>query len=161
MATVQNHRRLVFAYLIFYVGFYLLATIVAALYVSVFSGDQTGAGIGLAISLPLMFIITSFAYFFVPGSTFVAIYFLRDFVLRQRGSRLVSILVSEVIAVGIWLLTYPFAVLLINVIYAGNEFMMLKDSSWTFVYFEAGSNLAGLIAAVLWVQLRPAKLKQY
>lgn len=161
MATVQNNRRLVLTYLVFYVGFYFVATVLTALYVQFLSGDQSGAGVGLLIALPLMFIITSVAYFFVPGSAFAAIYLLRNFVLRQRGSKLVSILASLAFAVGIWLATYPLAVSLINLFYAGNDFMMVKDSSWPFIYLEAGTNLAGLIAAVLWVKLKPVKAKQY
>lgn len=140
-------------------GSYLLATVLAALYLIFVSGDQTGAGVGLAIALPLMFILYSFAYFFVPGSTLAAIAFLGQFVLRERGSKWVSIFASVGLATGIWLVTYPLAVSLINVVYAGNDFMMLKESSWAFIYLEAGTNLAGLIAAVFWVKLKPARIK--
>ena len=74
MASSRKWPRLVISYLVAYFLFYSLSSIVFTIYVNNFSGDQTGAGIGLASALPLMFLLASIFYFFVPGSTLVAIY---------------------------------------------------------------------------------------
>ena len=152
MASSQKWPRLVISYLVAYFLFYSLSSIVFTIYANNFSGDKTGAGVGLAIALPLMFLLASIFYFFVPGSTYVAIYFLGNFVLRAS-----SVLKSVLMAVGIWLVTFLPALALINVIYAGSPNMMIQATSWPFLYLLAGSNLAGLIASVIWVRLRPVK----
>lgn len=158
MATTKKAGRLLAWYLIFYIGFYLAATVAAAIYLSVFSGDTTGSGIGVLFALPIMFVLYSIMYFFVPGSTLLALFFLGDFALKDRGAKVFSIALSLAIALAVWLATFPVAISLINLVYSGNSFLMIQDSSWPFIYLQAGTNLAGLISAVLWVKLRPRKL---
>lgn len=161
MAVTKKSGRLISWYLIFYVGFYLLATVAASIYLTFFSGDTTGSGIGVLFALPIMLVVYSIMYFFVPGSTLLALFFLGDFALKERGAKGVSILMSLAITLSVWLVTFPAAISLINVIYSGNSFLMIQDSSWPFIYLQSGTNLAGLIAAVLWTKLKPPKRKQY
>ena len=159
MAATQKPMRLIGVYLLAFVAFYLLGTVVAAIYLNFFSGDTTGAGLGLLIALPIMLIVSSIFYFFVPGSFLVALYFLGNFVLKERGSKWASIASSVALASLLWALTFPVAASLINVVYASNYFLQLKEGSETMVYLVAGTNLAGLIAAVLWVKLKSTKTK--
>ena len=159
MATVQKPMRLISAYLIAFVAIYLLGGVVGSVYMTYFAGDTSGAGLGLLIALPIMLVVGTIMYFFVPLSTLVALYYTGDFILRDRGSKLTSIASSIGLATGVWAVTFPVAISLINVVYASNSFLMIKEGSWAFVYLLAGTNLAGLVAAVLWVKLKPAKTK--
>jgi hypothetical protein len=159
MAAVHKPMRLIGVYLLAYVAIYLLATVVGAIYLNFFTGDTSGAGLGLLLALPIMFVVYSIMYFFVPASTLVGIYFSSNFILKERGSQAVSIASSVGLAVAVWAATFPVAISLINVVYASKDFLMLKEGSWAFIYLTAWTNLAGLIVAVLWVKLKPAKAK--
>ena len=159
MAATQKPMRLIGVYLLAFVAIYFLGAVLGAIYLNFFSGDTTGAGLGLLIALPLMLIVSSIFDFFVPGLFLVALFFLGNFILKERGSKWVSIASSIALASLVWGLTFPVAVSLINVVYASNDFLKIKEGSEAFIYYLVGTNLAGLIAAVLWVKLKPAKTK--
>ncbi len=159
MAAVQKPMRLIGVYLLAFIIFYLLGDVLWAIYMNSFAGETSGSGLGLAIALPLMLAVYSIFYFFVPGSSLVALFFLGNFILKERGSKWVSIASSLGLASLLWVLTFPVAASLINVVYASNDFLKIKEGSEAFIYFVAGTNFAGLIAAVLWVKLKPVKTK--
>lgn len=149
-----NRKSFIITYLAGYGVSFLAITALFALYVSIFSKDESGAGLGLVIALPLMFVITSIAYFWVPASPLVSVVLLRQSIFKERGSRSKSTLISVGLAIATWLVTYPLAVALINLVYASNDFMKVQESSAGFIIMQAVANLMGLIFSVLWVQLR-------
>jgi hypothetical protein len=160
MANVLQSLRFIGVYLLSFLIFFLLGVASWAIYLNLLPGNSS-EGLGLFLALPLMLILYSIFYFFVPGASLVALFFLGNFILKDRGSKLTSISTSVLLATTVWALTFPVAGSLINVVYASNYFLMIKDGSESFVNFVMGTNLAGLIAAVIWVKLRPSKAKSY
>jgi hypothetical protein len=75
--------------------------------------------------------------------------------MKERGSK--STIVSILLSAACWVITFPVALGFVNMLTSGNQFLQIQESSAPFLYLFGGSNLIGLIAAVLWVKLRKPK----
>ena len=145
-------------------GIYPLAWLIvyfsAMIFVFLWALIPGNAGEGFSpIAIPfvfvLMFLMSVIFYFYVPLSTLLLLIFLHDFVIKERGSK--STIVSVLLSVACWAITFPVALGFVNMLTSGNQLLQIQESSAPFLYLFGGSNLIGLIAAVLWVKLRKQK----
>ena len=159
MATYPNQsRKLLRVYPLAWLFAYLALSIVFILLSSVLSNpasvDQV---IPYFLALTFMFLLSAIFYFYVPLSTWLLLMLLHNFVMKERGSKTKSALISALLAAACWVVTFPVALAFVNMITAGNQFLQIQESSAPFLYLFGGSNLIGLIGAVLWIKLRPQK----
>jgi hypothetical protein len=139
---------------------WLVAYFTAMIFVFLWALIPGNAGEGFSpIAIPfvfvLMFLMCVIFYFYVPLSTWLLLLLLHAFVMKERGSK--STIVSVLLAAACWVVTFPVALGFVNMITSGNQFLQIQESSAPFLYLFGGSNLIGLIGAVLWVKLRKQK----
>lgn len=120
------------------------------------SGDGFSP-IAIPIAFTLMFLMCVIFFFYVPLSSWLLLLILHNFVMTDRGGKLNSALISSLLAAACWVATFPVALAFANWITAGNQFLQIQESSAPFLYLFGGSNLIGLVGAVLWIKLRPKK----
>lgn len=159
MATYPNQaKKLLRVYPLAWLFAYLALSIVFILLSSISSNpasvDQV---IPYFLALTFMFLLSAIVYFYVPLSTWLLLMLLHNFVMKDRGSKTKSALISTLLAAACWVVTFPVALAFVNMITAGNQFLQIQESSAPFLYLFGGSNLIGLIGAVLWIKLRPQK----
>ena len=157
MAIYPNQKKTV---LVVYPLAWLITYLAAAIAFLIWALIPGNADPGVSpIAIPFVFVLMFFMsvifYFYVPLSTWLLIFFAHDFLMKDRGSK--SLVLSLLIAIGCWVITFPIALGFVNMLTSGNQFLQMQESSAPFLYLFGGSNLIGLIAAVLWVRLRKQK----
>jgi len=157
MAVYQTRKKtLLVVYPLAWVSAYLAAMVVLIIWALIpGAADEGFSPIAIPFVFVLMFLMSVIIYFYVPLSTWLLIFFVHDFLMKDRGSK--SIVLSLLIAIGCWVITFPVALGFVNMLTSGNQFLQIQESSAPFLYLFGGSNLIGLIAAVLWVRLRKQK----
>jgi hypothetical protein len=157
MATYPTQKKpLLGIYPLAWLVVYFAAAIVFLIWALIPGNSDSGVSpIAIPFVFGLMFLMSVIIYFYVPLSTWLLLLFLHDFVMKERGSK--STIVSVLLSVACWAITFPVALGLVNMLTSGNQFLQIQESSAPFLYLFGGSNLIGLIAAVLWVKLRKPK----
>jgi hypothetical protein len=157
MATYPNQKKtLLVAYPLAWLVAYFAAAIVFLIWALIPGNADSGVSpIAIPFVFGLMFLMSVIIYFYVPLSTWLLLLFLHDFVMKERGSK--STIVSILLSAACWVITFPVALGFVNMLTSGNQFLQIQESSAPFLYLFGGSNLMGLIAAVLWVKLRKPK----
>jgi hypothetical protein len=157
MATYPNQKKtLLVAYPLAWLVAYFAAAILFLIWALIPGNSDSGVSpIAIPFVFGLMFLMSVIFYFYVPVSTFLLLLFTHDFVMKDRGKN--STIISVLLSVACWVITFPVALGLVNMITSGNQLLQIQESSAPFLYLFGGSNLVGLIAAVLWVKLRKPK----
>lgn len=157
MATYPNQtKKLLRVYPLAWLISYFSAMVLVFLWSLIPSNSGDGfSPIAIPIAFTLMFLMCVIVYFYVPLSSWLLLFFVHDFVMKDRGRK--STLFSVLLAAACWVVTFPVALAFVNMITAGNQFLQIQESSAPFLYLFGGSNLIGLIGAVLWIKLRPQK----
>lgn len=157
MATYPNQtKKLLRVYPLAWLISYFSAMVLVFLWSLIPSNSGDGfSPIAIPIAFTLMFLMCVIVYFYVPLSSWLLLFFVHDFVMKDRGRK--STLISVLLAAACWVVTFPVALAFVNMITAGNQFLQIQESSAPFLYLFGGSNLIGLIGAVLWIKLRPQK----
>lgn len=157
MAIYPNQKKKLLAvYPLAWLFAYFAAMVLAFIWSLIPSNSGDGfSPIAVPIVFTLMFFMSVIFYFYVPLSSWLLLLLLHDFVMKDRGRK--SALISALLATACWVVTFPVALTLVNIITSGNQFLQIQESSAPFLYLFGGSNLIGLIGAVLWIKLRPQK----
>lgn len=157
MAIYPNHKKtLLVTYPLAWLVTYFAAAIAFLIWALIPGNADAGISpIAIPFVLVLMFLMSVIIYFYVPLSTWLLIFFVHDFMMKDRGSK--SLVLSILIASGCWGISFPIALGFVNMLTSGNQFLQIQESSAPFLYLFGGSNLIGLIAAVLWVRFRKQK----
>lgn len=149
----SKKKTLLVAYPLAWVSAYLTAMVALIIWALIpGAADEGFSPLAIPFVFVLMFLMSVIIYFYVPLSTWLLIFFAHDFLMKDRGSK--SLILSILIAIGCWVITFPIALGLVNMLTSGNQSADLSQASAPFLYVFGGSNLIGLIAAVLWVKLR-------
>jgi hypothetical protein len=157
MAAYPNqNKKLLRVYPLAWLFAYFGAMVVLFLWSLIPGNSESGfSPIAIPIALTLMFLMCVIVYFYVPLSTWLLLFLLHNFVMKDRGSK--STVISVVLAIAGWSITFPVALAFVYMITSGNQFLQIQESSAPFLYLFGGTNLLGLIGAVVWVKLRPQK----
>lgn len=157
MATYPNQKKaLLGIYPLAWLIVYFTAMIVVFLWALIPGNSGEGfSPVAIPLVFTLMFVMSVIVYFYVPLSTLLLILFAHDFVMKDRGKN--STIISVLLSAACWAITFPVTLGFVNMITSGNRFLQVQESSAPFLYFFGGSNLIGLIVAVLWVKLRKQK----
>ena len=159
MATYpDNKKKLLKLYPLAWLISYFSAMVLVFLWSLIPGNSGDGfSPIAIPIVFTLMFLMCVIVYFYVPLSSWLLLLLMHDFVMKDRGGKLKSALISSLLAAACWAVTFPVALACVNLITAGNQFLQIQESSTPFLYLFGGSNLIGLVGALLWVKLRAPK----
>ncbi|MEY4553886.1 MAG: hypothetical protein RL197_313 [Actinomycetota bacterium] len=157
MATYPNHKkRILLAYPLAWVFTYLAVMVLLIIWALIPGTiDEGFSPIAIPIVFVLMFLMGTIFYFYVPLAPWLGLLLLHDFLLKDRGGKTRSIVISCVLMLAVWIVTFLPAIALVNVFTAGSLFLQLQDSSAPFLAIYGGTNLVGLLASVVWVKLKP------
>ena len=156
MAVYPNQKKHFFRiYLIAWVLSFLAAMVVIFLWALISGNAGEGfSPIAIPFVFTLVFLMSVTFYFYVPLSTGLLLFFAHDFVFKERGGK--STLISILLAVACWTATFPVALGFVDMV--AYDFQILQIQTSIVLYLIGGSNLVGLIGAVLWVKRRKQKI---